>query len=469
MASRASIATGLYEYRTGCNFEHGRMPPELFEQSYHCLLRDAGYFTGYAGKFGFGLQKDGYVGMTSFSYHDQEALPGAAFDWWRGLPGQGDYDTAKNPTMCDVADDYPHLTRALGCVSGEFFDQALESGKPFCLSIGFKAPHDPPTPDPYFDSVYADTDFPVPGNYGDAGAEHLAPHIRTGRQWALFEREWEGEKFTPKNRNYFQLISGVDYAVGMIRAALEARGLADNTVIVYTSDNGYFCGSHRLGGKVLLYEEGSRVPMIIHDPRHTSTGRRLRVQSVSANIDIAPTILELAGLSAPKHMDGVSLLPLLDQPGSSLHDAVSLLNTWNMPPTQSLAVTDGTYKYLYYWYQGEGMSPAEELYDLRDDPLEMRNLTKDAAHGDALARMRQHYDRAVAHIRENAIAGNHYEHYGVLFDRRIPWAEKRETYQAFFEKWLRIVPSWRGGKWFEDLDLSGYPEEVTYCFGRKYR
>jgi len=465
MASRAGIATGLYEYRTGCNFEHGQMSPDMFSRSYHILLRNSGYFVGYEGKFGFGVECGGPWPRVDY-YHEQENLPGKEFDWWRGLPAQGFYETARNENMAYLSDEYPHLTRALGHTAGEFFDESIAAGKPFCLTVGFKSPHGPLTPDPIFDDVYARTVFPKPENYGEKGAAHLAGHVRTGRQWVFFSN-WEGVNFENSYRPYFQLIHGLDYAVGMIRAALNERGLADNTVIIFSSDNGYFCGAHHLGGKVLLYEESSRVPMIIYDPRHPSAGKGIKTGCLSGNIDVAPTILALAGLEPPSDIDGDSLLSLMDIPGSPVRESLSLTNFWNMPPTQGLAVTDGRYKYLYYWYVGEGMQPTEELFDLQADPLEMTNLMRMTGIGDVTERLRKLYDGALTHIREHSFSGNRYGDYGILLDRMKPWAEKEATYKEFFDRWIRTRGSWRGGKWFEDLDLSDYPEDVAYSFGRK--
>ena len=118
MASRANIATGLYEYRTGTNFEHGQMTPELFSRSYHVLLRDAGYFTGFIGKFGFGVGDSSWPDVPHY-YGDDSLLPADQFDWWRGQPGQSHYRTAGNPNMAYLADEFPHLTRAHAHVAGD--------------------------------------------------------------------------------------------------------------------------------------------------------------------------------------------------------------------------------------------------------------------------------------------------------------------------------------------------------------
>ena len=464
MASRASIATGLYEYRTGCNFEHGKMQPDTFAKSFYVQLRNAGYFTGYAGKFGFSIER-GLHPEPVHAFHTQDILPGKDFDWWKGQPGQANYDTSKNEGLEHLAEDFPHLTRALGQSADEFLDLAQASNKPFCLTIGFKAPHDSPIPDPIFDPVYANTSFPKPDNYGPKGAKPLAKHIQTGRQWEQYD-VWSEERYDKTYQDYFQLVHGLDHAVGMVRESLKKRALDTNTVIIFTSDNGYFCGAHRLGDKVLVYEEASHVPMIIYDPRHPSSGKGIRINALSANIDIAPTILDLAGQSQPEGIDGTSLCPLLDDPEDMLHISLNLVNLWNMPPTQCLAVLNGRFKYIYYWYCGEGLTPTEELFDIQQDPQEMRNLAQDPNHTANLDLLRKHYDHAVDHIKNHAVGRNQYEHYGILLDRNIDWKNKEETYAEFFSTWITTLGSWRGGKWFEDLDLSAFPEEVSYIYGK---
>jgi len=136
MASRASVMTGLHEYRHGCNFSHGDLERRLFDQSYPVKLRQAVYFTGFAGKVGFLLNGE------KFEAFEKE------FDLWAGGPGQTHYETEKNKGIAQCADQYPHSSRACGAWAQDFMKRAKQSGKPFCLSISFKAPHLPFTPDP---------------------------------------------------------------------------------------------------------------------------------------------------------------------------------------------------------------------------------------------------------------------------------------------------------------------------------
>ena len=129
-----------------------------------------------------------------------------------------------------------------------------------------------------------------------------------GRQFGRFT-VWDydtDEKYQQSLRRYNQQIYGVDQAIGMIVEELERQDIADNTVIIFTSDNGFFNGSHGMGSKVLPYEEGARVPLIIYDPRSKSKGKGRRVPSVTGNVDMAATILDVAGVELPANMDGKS-------------------------------------------------------------------------------------------------------------------------------------------------------------------
>ena len=149
MASRATIMTGMYEYKTGCNFMHGPLRTEKFKKSYPVLLREAGYFTGFAGKFGFAVSDGDH-------WNDKpiEVMPIDEFDMWGGGRGQTSYKTAENDSIAKYAEQYPHSTRAYGAWAHDFIKAAKASGKPFSMSISFKAPHLPFTPDKYFDQVY---------------------------------------------------------------------------------------------------------------------------------------------------------------------------------------------------------------------------------------------------------------------------------------------------------------------------
>ena len=419
MPSRAQVMTGMYEYKTGCNFSHGPLSADKWTQSYPVLLRKAGYYTGFVGKFGFAVKPNA---DDPSNYHHNEDLPIDSFDEWFGWPGQGSYKTKDNEFVAGYAEKYPHVTRTCGAASQDFIKNAQTKDKPFCLSVSFKAPHGPMSPDPFFDDVYADMVWQEPPNFDEKGAAHLPDQAKSGRQY-LHINDFEPDRFQGTMRKYNQLVYGIDYAVGMIREELKRQGVADNTVILFLTDNGSSCGAHGMGGKVLPYEEPSRSPMILYDPRHPVSGKEARVKSVCANIDMAPTVLDIAGLPIPKNMDGRSLMPMLDNPEGTVHDSILLINAWGNAPTHSLAVVTNRYKYIH-WPFAHDMEPAEELYYLANDRFEMINLVTSPEGQGVLKLMQKRYDELLAVWKSQCVDGGNYPLFAKIYDRHIPWPDK---------------------------------------------
>ncbi|WP_109831717.1 sulfatase family protein [Reichenbachiella versicolor] len=424
MASRSTIMTGMYEYKTACNFLHGPMKPETFQKSYPVLLREAGYYTGFAGKFGFAVT-DG----ESWSDKTWDVLPVKAFDSWAGGLGQTNYKTEKNKYISKYATQYPHSTRAYGAWAEDFMKEAKAAGKPFCMSISFKAPHLPFTPDKYFDYVYEGKEYKKPANYGVENAEHLAPQTKTGRQYNGYEFWRESEQSYQKAiKNYNQLIHGVDYALGMIRTALEEQGMADNTVIIFTSDNGYSCGAHNFGGKVLPYEEASKSPLIIYDPRAPESARGVVRERVTGNIDMAPTIMNFAELEVPAYMDGESLQPLMIDEDGIAREFIGLFNMWGNDEIQAMSVVSKDWKYIYWQYEDDSMSPTEELFNIEKDRMEMKNVFFNKKNTKTLKKMRNQYDRQLEVFKKDVVDYHDYQKYQTLFDRKASVEQKKKYY-----------------------------------------
>jgi arylsulfatase A-like enzyme len=416
MASRATIMTGMFEYKTGCNFMHGPLEKEKFEKSYPVLLRQAGYKTGFAGKWGFRVVS----GNKDVAWHEY-------FDSWGGFEGsgQGKYETAKNPSLAKYAQEYPHVSKALGAFGRDFVREYANKDNPFCLSISFKAPHNPRTPDPEYDDLYKDVVFSKPNNWGPKGSMHLPAQAKSGRQYRQRGQWYPDDNYQKNISLYYRLIFGMDVAVGMILDELERQGVVDNTVVIYTSDNGYFCGSHNFQGKVLPYEESALAPMIVYDPRSANMGKGQRVHSITANIDIAPTLLSLAGAAVPKNMDGKNILGMLDRPGSKVRESLPLIQAWpHTESCQALSVVSDNHKYIYWFYGDETSEPAEELYNLNDDKLEMVNLAADPESLPVLEKMRRLYDGHLKHWKDHCIGRDDYQRYIQLYDRDIPWSQK---------------------------------------------
>ena len=423
MASRVNIMTGKFEYRTGCNFEHGNLLRSHWQNTYPVLLRNSGYTTAFAGKFGF---------VVSDAPKSKGTLPESDFDRWGGGPGQTNYQTSKNKSMAAYAKDYPHSSRSYGAFSRDFIHDAAKSDKPFCLSISFKAPHMPATPDPLDDDVYRGKTFTKPANYGRGTGKHFSSQSKQGRQYERFHSWGYADKYDKVMATYNQQIFAVDIAVGMVCQALEETGTADNTVIIFTSDKGFLCGSHGYGSKVLPYEESARVPLIIVDPRSKNATAGKRTDALTGNVDFHPTILALAGLDPLPDTDGRNLLPLLEDPDNPTlgHDHLPLINVWGPDPCHALGVVTRDYKYIFWSHGAADFTPTAELFHLSGDPLELADVDTDPAHAIALAQMQTTYDSAVAHWRDHAVPYHNYKNFATLFDRHLTWPEKQAALAA---------------------------------------
>ena len=408
MACRATVMTGLLEYRHGVNFGtgtvgDGQMRKEDWEQSYPMLLRKAGYRTAFAGKFGFTIEDTSKSGR----------YPEDDFDMWGGGPGQTSFITARNKSMVQYAKNYPHSTRSYGAFGSDFIKESAKKNQPFCLSISFKAPHRPVQPDPLFDDIYAGALFPKPKNFGREHGIHFSEQSRRGRQYQRFEEWHYNDAYDEVMAKYYQLIYAVDIAVGMIREAVETAGVKHKTMIIFTSDNGYLCGSHGYGSKVLPYEESSRVPLIIYDPRSEKKADRCNV--VTGNIDLAATIFD-AALGRPNHGNGTSLLKhYVNNNNPKRNRIMPLINVWGPEQVFSLGFVKGEWKYIYWPYTGDGMKATAEMYNLKEDPLELHNRINDNAIRDIRVQLEKDYANLIHDWTQQAIHRPHYKKAVTLF------------------------------------------------------
>ena len=297
--SRASIFSGQYERRHGIDSFPKPFTAAQWAQSYPALLKKAGYRTGFIGKFGVG-------------HNNAVAAMAGEFDFWRGLPEQaGRYFIEPNdPTRT-------HQTARMGSQALEFLG-SNPTNQPFCLSISFTAPHardkEPRefTPDLRDEALYADLMLSTPPAAGEAYFARLPKSVQTSEARNRWHWRYDTpEKFQRNAKDYYRLITGIDRELGRMMAELETCGLASNTVVIFTSDNGEFLGERGLAGKWFMYEESIRTPLIICDPRSPARKRGRSETALTLNLDFAPTMLELAGVQPPAAMQGRSLIPLI--------------------------------------------------------------------------------------------------------------------------------------------------------------
>jgi len=367
VTSRASIFSGLYARNHGILAFNQQFTREQFDRTYPAQLRKAGYRTGFVGKYGL----------------DGDELPSDRFDYWRGFRGQGKYFPKGEPG--------PHLTEIMSEQAVEFIDGS-KGDEPFCLSVSFKAPHvedDDPRQflyDPRDEALYRDVTIPMPRTADPKYISMLPLSVQRSearRRWAV--RFATPALYQESVKSYVRLVTGIDRAVGAMLKALDARGLRENTVIVYTGDNGFYLSEHGLAGKWFMHEESIRTPLIVNDPR-TSRLRGARLKQMSLNIDIAPTLLDMAGVKGGAAMQGRSLIPALrgsrEAWRSEFFYEHNFAHAW-IPKTEG--VRDSRWKYTKY----VSNKPAEEeLYDLQADPLEERNLSGAAAQAGEMKRLR---------------------------------------------------------------------------------
>jgi arylsulfatase A-like enzyme len=280
----------------------------------------------------------------------------------------------------------------------EAFLRSGAAEQPFCLLVYYKSPHDPYQPDPRDAELFGDATFAFPRT---ASPEHFATlpeFISTSEGFTRAQKSHPTlmayQEFV---KQYLRCIAGVDRSVGQIMHTLDEMNLADSTVIVYASDNGFFLGEHGMSHKWLMHEESIRVPLIIKDPRLPAALKNRTCDNLVLNIDVAPTILSLAGVTMPEDLDGRSLAPLLHGQKIAWREDFFYEHHYHhggkIPRTEGIRNRD--WKYVTYF----DVEPAyEELYDLRNDPFEEHNLAADPQHRQQFETMKARYQQVASEL-----------------------------------------------------------------------
>ncbi len=392
--SRACLMTGKFSHKNG--FYDNSSTFDGSQQTFPKLLQAAGYQTAIIGKWHLVSDPTG-------------------FDYWDIVPGQGQY---YNPQFI-----HDGVTRTVeGYVTDITTDLALEwldgnkdNGKPFCLLIHNKAPHRSWEPDIQDLGVYDDADLPLPKTFYDDYSTRVAAQLqkmsiaesmgvtrdlkvadpntpaRASRRSPEDQEAWDeyyngiseeyyaaglsGDdlaewKYKRYMSDYLGVINSVDRNVGRVLDYLEENGLLENTIIVYTSDQGFYMGEHGWFDKRFMYEESFRTPLLVYYPG----GRKGDVTELVQNIDYAPTFLEAAGVEIPGDIQGESLIPILKGEKTKNWRNSLYYHYYEHPGEHSVmrhyGVKMDNYKLIHFYYDTDEW----ELFDLEKDPLELNNV-----------------------------------------------------------------------------------------------
>lgn len=363
--SRASFLTGQYPHKNGIIDNTARTEQTHKLVTFPKLLRDSGYESGYVGKWHMG--------------NDSSKRPG--FDYWVCLPGQGQYENPMMNVNGTNAKVPGYVTDLLSEHAVKFIKQKRE--KPFVLYLSHKSVHGPFTPAERHKNLYADVKVTPPPSVNDSleGKPVLTREqddVRPLKSKKKGKVDNTVQKQFPPGTMLQQLraLASIDDGIGLIFAALEQTKQLDNTVFIFTSDNGYFWAEHGLGDKRWAYEESIRDPLVVRYPKIIKAGTK--IDEMVLNIDVAPTLLELGGAKIPTDIQGESFVPLLKGEKtkwrqSGLFEYFQEQN-FSRTPTWHAVRTD-RWKYIQY----SELSGMDELYDLKKDPFEMKNLVNDSS------------------------------------------------------------------------------------------
>ena len=396
--SRASILTGKFSHVNGFykNVDGGDFDGE--QLTFPKVFQAGGYQTAVIGKWHLGTEPTG-------------------FDYSKVLINWGGQGTYFNPQFCingtdTVVEQTRHCTQVIEDDCIDWLD-SRDTSKPFMLLYQFKAPHRDWRPDSMFHDLFTDFDFPYPDTFHDdytgrpAASENMmeiANHLnrrdmkqisptfptrKDSMRWLSYGDK--GQFWTPNDslqgeeltywkyqtyiKDYLRCVAGVDRAIGRVLDYLDESGLAENTLVVYTSDQGFYLGEHGWFDKRWIYEESFKMPFVMRCPGWIEPGTTS--DEMIMNVDFAPTLIDFAGLDVPLEMQGESFKGAFASESSSARDAVYYhyyeYPIWHQVQPHYGVRTD-KYKLVHFYYSMDEW----ELYDLENDPQEMQNIYHDA-------------------------------------------------------------------------------------------
>lgn len=396
--SRAAILTGKYAHINGVPvFNHIDHSQPMLQK----YLQKEGYYTGIIGKW--------HLGGNDPKRPDDGKPTG--FDYWNILPGQGAYFDPEMIEMGERKKLTGYATDIITDLAIEFINRRPQN-KPFFLMYHHKAPHRNWQPDEKHRKQFENANVPEPKTFNDDyGTRSDAARTATMRidrdlndndlkmkpPDGLSGVELKRWKFQRYMRDYLACIASVDDNVGRLLDWLDRNGLTENTIVIYTSDQGFFLGEHNFFDKRFMYEESLRMPFLIRWPGHIRAGSTNN--SIILNVDFAPTLLAAAGQSAPLDMQGRSFLPLL-QGGKLKNWRTSMYYRFYHPGHHNVAAHYGVrtdrHKLIYF-----NKLDQWELFDLKKDPHEMKNVYSDAAYAGTVKKLKAELYRLKKELKDN--------------------------------------------------------------------
>lgn len=407
--SRAAILTGAYNHINQVTTLDTPMDNRL--STFPKLLQEVGYQTAIFGKWHLG--------------QGPEHCP-TGFDDWAVLPGQGLYH---NPDFIFKGPDGGTRRTVQGYVTDIITDFCLdwlkqrETERPFCLLYHHKAPHRAWEPDEKHAHLYLNEEIPEPAtlydDYANRASAAAAAEMRVGVHMNPLDlkstinhdlpeqelRKWAYQRYI---KDYLRVIASIDDNVGRLLDYLDEQGLSENTLIIYTSDQGFFLGDHGWYDKRFMYEESLRMPFIVRYPQAIAAG--LVNQDMILNIDFAPLFLELAGLPVPDAMQGRSIRPLLQGQTPVDWRQAMYYRYWMHKAHHNVYAHYGLrthqYKLIYYYADALGQAgsiderytPEWELFDLAQDPHELNNVVTDPAYAEIVVQLKAQLHQMQAEV-----------------------------------------------------------------------
>ncbi|WP_162025882.1 MULTISPECIES: sulfatase-like hydrolase/transferase [unclassified Lentimonas] len=421
LPSRVTMMSGRYlsNHKVGFSHPHNyTFSKSDFNNTYPALLKAAGYRTGFVGKFGFPVTDEAYErkGIVSGYNLQKELSPYFDFFAGSGVHFRGGFMSWPKDKQMEAIYSKQRPLNERTLKTGDAMMHFLETqpkDQPFCLSISFFAVKNDKDTDMYPPDVaeFSEYDFSVPENWVEGRNTKLPKVLDNWRGVSLHKQRTSTPALYQKLvRRFATQGYSVDQQVGRLIRQLAKMGVLDNTVIIYTSDNGRFHGSHGLYDKAILYDESVKAPFIVFDGRVDRADRGRREAALMSSVDVAPTIVSYAGLDIPDSMQGRDLTPVIQQTQNpeqwreavyieslfigSLHSKkvpanIAEINERVIADNKSYrshGVRTERYKYFSYY---EHSPVIEELYDMEADPYEQNNLVTNPEYTAVLNKLRK--------------------------------------------------------------------------------